>query len=166
MQLERKAEISWFYPSNSWAYLLITSLLMRDGSAPPVLPKASLRAAKTEGQTKRDTHQGIPQAFVRQPASPLPRDQVKFLPRGCDSIFWFSFAINHSLRACAQSVSCVQLSGAPWTIAHQAPLPMKFPRQEHWCALPFPSPRHLPPATSHPRDQTHVACIGRWLPHH
>ena len=56
----------------------------------PVLPKASLRAVKTEGQTKRDTHQGnnaIPLPFVRQPASPLPRDQVKFLPRGCDSIF-------------------------------------------------------------------------------
>ena len=27
----------------------------------------------------------------------------------------------------------------PWTIAHQAPLPMGFIRQEYWSGLPFPS---------------------------
>ena len=27
----------------------------------------------------------------------------------------------------------------PWTVAHQAPLPMGFPRQEYWGGLPFPS---------------------------
>ena len=26
-----------------------------------------------------------------------------------------------------------------WTIAHKAALSMGFPRQEHWCGLPFPS---------------------------
>ena len=31
----------------------------------------------------------------------------------------------------------------PWTVAHQAPLPMEFPRQEHWSWLPFPSPGDL-----------------------
>ena len=31
-----------------------------------------------------------------------------------------------------------------WTIAHQAPLSMKFPRREYWSALPFPSPGDLP----------------------
>ena len=30
-------------------------------------------------------------------------------------------------------------STTPWTIAHQAPLPMGFPRQEYWSGLPFPS---------------------------
>ena len=25
----------------------------------------------------------------------------------------------------------------PWTIAHQAPLSMRFPRQEYWSELPF-----------------------------
>ena len=29
---------------------------------------------------------------------------------------------------------------APWTIAHQAPLSLGFPRQEYWSGLPFPSP--------------------------
>ena len=32
----------------------------------------------------------------------------------------------------------------PWTVAHQAPLPMRFPRQEYGSGLPFPSPGHLP----------------------
>ena len=31
----------------------------------------------------------------------------------------------------------------PWTIAHQAPLSMGFPRQEYWSRLPFPSPGDL-----------------------
>ena len=32
----------------------------------------------------------------------------------------------------------------PWTAAHQAPLSMEFPRQEHWSGLPFPSPGDFP----------------------
>ena len=32
----------------------------------------------------------------------------------------------------------------PWTIAHQAPLCMGFPRQEYWSGLPFPFPGDLP----------------------
>ena len=31
----------------------------------------------------------------------------------------------------------------PWTVAHQAPLSMGFPRQEYWSGLPFSSPRDL-----------------------
>ena len=30
-------------------------------------------------------------------------------------------------------------SAIPWTVAHQAPLSMGFPRQEYWSGLPFPS---------------------------
>ena len=32
----------------------------------------------------------------------------------------------------------------PWTVAHQAPLSMGFPRQEYWSGLPFPPPGNLP----------------------
>ena len=28
----------------------------------------------------------------------------------------------------------------PWTAAYQAPLSVKFSRQEYWSGLPFPSP--------------------------
>ena len=39
---------------------------------------------------------------------------------------------------------CVQLFVSPWTVAHQAPLSMRFPRQEHRSGLPFPFPGDLP----------------------
>ena len=32
----------------------------------------------------------------------------------------------------------------PWTVAHQAPLSVEFPRQEYWSVLLFTSPRDLP----------------------
>ena len=41
-------------------------------------------------------------------------------------------------------LSCVRLFETPWTVAHQAPLSMKFSRQEYWSGLPFPSPGDLP----------------------
>ena len=31
-----------------------------------------------------------------------------------------------------------------WTLAHQTPLSMRFPRQEYWSGLPFPYPGDLP----------------------
>ena len=43
-----------------------------------------------------------------------------------------------------QSLNCVQLLAAPWTVAHQAPLPMELSKQEYWSRLPFPTPRVLP----------------------
>ena len=39
---------------------------------------------------------------------------------------------------------CVRLCVTPWTIAHQAPLFMRFSRQEDWSALPCPPPGDLP----------------------
>ena len=37
----------------------------------------------------------------------------------------------------------VKVFVTPWTAAHQAPLSMRFPRQEYWSVFPFPSPRKL-----------------------
>ena len=42
-----------------------------------------------------------------------------------------------------QSLSCVRLLAAPWTVACQAPLSMGLPRQGYSSGLPFPSPRDL-----------------------
>ena len=44
------------------------------------------------------------------------------------------------LQVVVYSLSCVQLFATPWTVAHQAPLSMRFPRLEYWSGLPFPSP--------------------------
>ena len=35
--------------------------------------------------------------------------------------------------------SGIQLVETRWTIPHQAPLSMRFPRQEYWSGLPFPT---------------------------
>ena len=40
--------------------------------------------------------------------------------------------------------SHVQLFVTPWTVAHQCPLSMRFPRLEYWSGLPLPSPGNLP----------------------
>ena len=45
---------------------------------------------------------------------------------------------------CTQSLSCVRLFAIPWTVDHQAPLPMGFPRQEYWSRLLFPPSGALP----------------------
>ena len=38
-----------------------------------------------------------------------------------------------------------------WTVACQAPLSMRFSRQEYWSGLPFPSPGDLPDPGIEPR---------------
>ena len=43
-------------------------------------------------------------------------------------------------------------SATPWTVAHQAPLSMGFPRQEYWSGVPFPSPGDLPDLGIKPRS--------------
>ena len=45
---------------------------------------------------------------------------------------------------CAQLLSGVQLFATPWTVACQAPLSMRFSRQEYWSRLLIPSPGDLP----------------------
>ena len=39
-----------------------------------------------------------------------------------------------------KSLSRVRLLGTPWTVAHQAPPFMGFPRQEYWSGVPLPCP--------------------------
>ena len=46
------------------------------------------------------------------------------------SILSIIFCVSHS---------DVSNSATPWTVAHQAPLSMKFSRQEYWSGLPIPA---------------------------
>ena len=48
------------------------------------------------------------------------------------------------LESEVKSLSCVQLFAILWTVAYQAPLSMRFSRQEYWSGLPFPSPGYHP----------------------
>ena len=57
----------------------------------------------------------------------------------------FSFVHEHFFiqntqdkKACAcLLLSHIQLPAIPWTVAHQGPLSLGFPRQEYWRGLPF-----------------------------
>ena len=56
------------------------------------------------------------------------------------------------LHACLLSrFSRVRLFQTLWTVAHQAPLSMGFPRQEYWSGLPLPFPGDLPDPGVEPR---------------
>ena len=57
-------------------------------------------------------------------------------------IYIFAFVV--------QLLGCVQIFVALWSVAHQIPLFMDFPRQEYWSGLPFPPPGDL----SHPRTKS------------
>ena len=48
----------------------------------------------------------------------------------------------------------------PWTVACQVPLSMRFPRQDYWSGLPFPSPGDLPSPEIEP---TSPALEGRFF---
>ena len=52
----------------------------------------------------------------------------------------------------------------PWTIAHQVPLSMGFPRQEYWSGTPFPSPGDLTNLGIKPESLHLLHC--RWILHH
>ena len=62
--------------------------------------------------------------------------------------------------AAAQSLSRVQLLVTPWTVACQAPLSMRVPRQEYWSGLPFPSPGDLPEPGIKPESPISPALAG------
>ena len=63
-------------------------------------------------------------------------DMWKYLGQSCLQLTlkWFAAA------AAAKLVSHVRLCATPETAAHQAPLSLRFSRQEHWSGVPFPSP--------------------------
>ena len=51
----------------------------------------------------------------------------------------------------------------PWTVAHQTPLSMAFPRQEYWSGLPWPAPGDLPNPGIEPSSLMSPALTGRFF---
>ena len=65
---------------------------------------------------------------------------------------------NRGLHECMLShFSCVQLCVTLWTVAHQAPLSVGFPRQGYWSGLPCPLPGVLPDPGIEPTSLTSPA---------
>ena len=63
----------------------------------------------------------------------------------------------------AQLLSHVQLFVTLWTVAHQAPLSMGFPRQEYWSGWPFPPPGDLPNPGVEPTSPVSPVLAGRFF---
>ena len=70
--------------------------------------------------------------------------------------------IPHTGHMC--TLSRVRLFATPWTVAHEAPLSMGFPRQEYWSGLPFPSPGDLPDPGMEPTSPVAPALQANSLP--
>ena len=64
---------------------------------------------------------------------------------------------------CACMLSRVQLFVTPWTVPHQAPLPMEFSRQQYWSRLPFPSSEDLPDPGIEPTSLLSSALAGEFF---
>ena len=61
------------------------------------------------------------------------------------------------------SRSVMSDSETAWTVVHQAPLSMKFPRQEYWSGLPFPTLVDLPAPGMEPASPVASALAGRFF---
>ena len=59
---------------------------------------------------------------------------------------------------CILLYSVVSDSVTLWTVAHQAPLPMEFFRQDYQSKLPFPTPGTLP----NPGFNVHLLHLLNW----
>ena len=64
---------------------------------------------------------------------------------------------------CVLSHSVV-FDSVSWTVGCQAPLSMKFSRQEHWGRLPFPTPGYLPDLRMEPTSWVLYHCTN-WEAH-
>ena len=60
------------------------------------------------------------------------------------SCLLMSSGVRCTLSVSAKSLPLCPALHNPMDCTHQAPLPMGFPRQEHWSGLSFPSPGELP----------------------
>ena len=60
-------------------------------------------------------------------------------------------------------LSRVHLFVTPWTVAHQAPLPLEFSRQEYWSRVPFPTPGDLPDLGIEPASLVSASLAGGYF---
>ena len=64
---------------------------------------------------------------------------------------------------CVCVFSCVQLFVTLWMVGHQAPLFMRFSRQEYWSGLPFLSPVDLPDPGIELVSLQNPVCLGKFF---
>ena len=89
------------------------------------------------------TVQGAAESDMTEPLSthaPMQGNSVCAIDISSDAR---NFHLSTPTKVKVKSLSRVRLFATPWTVAYQAPLSMRFSRQEYWSGLPFPSPGDL-----------------------
>ena len=73
---------------------------------------------------------------------------------------WTEIVLHICLLNCISSVWFFEIL---WTVAHQAPLSMRFSRQEYWSGLPFSSAGYLPDSRTETSSFIFPALTGRFF---
>ena len=81
---------------------------------------------------------------IYQPLSLPTQKNTPCIKFGTHLLYKKAISLQRDCCCCLVTQSCPTLSGTPGTIAHQAPLSLRFSRQESWSRLPLPSPGDLP----------------------
>ena len=136
------------------------------GAAPLQPGKTSCRAVSSP-----PAERGPPEKKQRLEACGVGRFSFSTSPETCsggNSQILKGFYLDKNLgktalHACILSrFSQVPLLVTPWTVAHQPPLSMRFPRQEYWRGLPCPLPEGLPHPGIEPTSARSI-CNGKWV---
>ena len=95
------------------------------------------------------------------------RLRVKYFARPMFQFWWIPCLERRNMRfwtsVCVHAwlVGCIQLFAILRTVACQAPLSMRFPRQKYWSRLPFPSSEDLPDTGIEPTSPTLAESPGK-----
>ena len=105
------------------------------------------------------SHSEKPKAVCnRQDSRCIPRTREKL-----QSLSFYWFITLYVSCVCTCMLSHVWSFATPWTVTPQAPLSMRFSRQEYWSGLPFPSPGDLPDPGVEPASPVSPALAGRFF---
>ena len=111
-------------------------------------------------------------AWVAMPSSrgsSQPKNRTPSLMSSALAVGFFTISAAREAHCLNPTVCCAVLSHFSrvwlfvtlWTVARQAPLSMRFSRQEHWSGLPCPEPRYnhiLFPLSHHPGCRATSSC--------
>ena len=103
--------------------------------------------------------ENLPNPEIECRSLALQTDSFTTEPPGKPPIYSCIFYICVCVCVCVcMPCSIMSDSATPGNVAHQAPLPMGFSRQESWSGLSFPPPGDLPTQGSNP----HLLCLLHW----
>ena len=96
-------------------YIASISCFLHPEGPPPLFQMSNKENPKFKGLLLQE---GSPDTFSRKPTLP---------PHGANSKAFLPYSLPFNVRLCGMCVlSCAPLFETPWTVAHQAPLPMGF----------------------------------------